>query len=124
MAATLSSSFANAQETFSYDPSSPVGPANWGKLASSSCSGIAQSGMDVPTGACNEVNVDYMFKVRELLRSSLDVGCLQRRRVKGRFTCAERTKNPIATTAAASVVGGSQRHTASPPFRDHQLHFR
>jgi hypothetical protein len=58
-----SSSLANAQSLFSYDPSSPVGPANWGKLPGSSCSGLAQSGIDVPTGACTEVNVDYMFQV-------------------------------------------------------------
>jgi hypothetical protein len=31
----------------------------------SSCSGMAPSDIDVPTGACSEVNVDYMFKVRE-----------------------------------------------------------
>jgi carbonic anhydrase len=53
-----------AAETFSYDPNSPVGPANWGSLEGSFCAGSAQSGIDVPTGACNEVNVDYMFKVR------------------------------------------------------------
>jgi carbonic anhydrase len=55
----MTATWANAQESsFSYDPSSPVGPANWGKLPGSSCSGLAQSGIDVPTTACTEVNVD------------------------------------------------------------------
>jgi hypothetical protein len=65
MMALIAGPTSAAVETFSYDPNSPVGPANWGSLEGSFCSGMAQSGIDVPTGACNELNVDYMFQVRK-----------------------------------------------------------
>jgi carbonic anhydrase len=57
-----------AEETFSYDPDSSVGPDNWADLVipnkTNQCGGRKQSGVDVPTGACDEMNANYKFTVR------------------------------------------------------------
>jgi hypothetical protein len=54
---------------FSYDPASPVGPDNWADLVitnkTNQCGGMKQSGINIPTGACNEMNADYKFAVRQ-----------------------------------------------------------
>ena len=55
-----------AEVEFSYDPTSDVGPDNWGTLdvEDNQCDGMSQSGINVVTGQCDEFNANYTFTVR------------------------------------------------------------
>ena len=50
---------------FSFDPAADNGPLNWADLdiENNQCGGMAQSGINVPTGPCDEVMADYVFNV-------------------------------------------------------------
>ena len=50
---------------FSYDLEAEDGPLNWGDLEieGNQCGGMAQSGIDVPTGPCTVLMADYVFNV-------------------------------------------------------------
>lgn len=56
-----------AEASFSYDPSSPVGPENWADVdtgdKTNECGGMKQSGINVPTAACDELQADYNLTV-------------------------------------------------------------
>ena len=59
---------------FSFDPAAADGPLNWGNLTDiegNQCGGMAQSGINVPTGPCDEVMADYIFKVSSCLLASI-----------------------------------------------------
>jgi hypothetical protein len=63
-------------EGFNYDPATTTGPLDWPSLVLegkvNECGGGSQSGIDVPTGPCDELNSNYIFEVR---RWSLVAGC-------------------------------------------------
>ena len=50
---------------FSYDLESEHGPLHWAHLEieDNQCGGMAQSGVDVPTGPCTVLLADYVFNV-------------------------------------------------------------
>jgi carbonic anhydrase len=50
---------------FSYDLEAEDGPLKWADLdiENNKCGGMAQSGINVPTGPCDEVMADYVFNV-------------------------------------------------------------
>ena len=58
-----------AGEGYSYDPAAVNGPANWPTLtafANNECGGSKQSGIDIPTGLCDEKDANYIFEVRKI----------------------------------------------------------
>ena len=59
---------------FSFDPAADDGPLKWGTLdiEGNQCGGDAQSGINVPTGPCDEVMADYIFKVSSFLLASIE----------------------------------------------------
>jgi carbonic anhydrase len=65
LALLIGSASAAKSAKYDYDSGSDVGPQNWGNLsiADNQCGGNIQSGIDVPTGACDETNADYVFNV-------------------------------------------------------------
>ena len=58
---------------FSYDLEAEDGPLHWGDLEidGNQCGGMAQSGINVPTGPCDEIMADYEFNVSSCLTSIL-----------------------------------------------------
>ena len=50
---------------FSYDIEAADGPLNWADLdiENNQCGGMSQSGIDIPTGPCDEIMADYVFTV-------------------------------------------------------------
>jgi hypothetical protein len=58
---------ASGSGSFSYDPASSTGPLDWPSLVipnkTNECGGAAQSGIDIPTGGCDETNANYIFEV-------------------------------------------------------------
>lgn len=53
------------EEKFSYDLEAEDGPLKWADLdiKNNQCGGTAQSGINIPTGPCDEVMADYVFNV-------------------------------------------------------------
>jgi carbonic anhydrase len=54
-----------AEVEFSYDLEANDGPSNWATLdiEDNDCGGMSQSGINVPTGDCDELNADYKLEV-------------------------------------------------------------
>jgi carbonic anhydrase len=54
-----------AKGSFSYDPDAADGPQNWATLdiEGNACGGMSQSGINVPTGPCDELKADYTLEV-------------------------------------------------------------
>lgn len=61
---------------YSYDPSMSNGPANWSLVEipgkTNECGGSSQSGIDIPTGACDKTNSNYTFEVSGLIGATGD----------------------------------------------------
>jgi hypothetical protein len=66
-ATTFRFATAEGEGVFSYDPNAPNGPVDWPTLdlgdTPNSCGGSSQSGIDIPTGPCDQTNADYIFEV-------------------------------------------------------------
>jgi carbonic anhydrase len=60
---------------FSFDPAAADGPQNWATLdiENNQCGGNAQSGINIPTGPCDELMADYTFNVSVLFSCLLDL---------------------------------------------------
>jgi carbonic anhydrase len=54
-----------AEVEFSYDLEATDGPSKWTSLdiEGNACGGMSQSGINVPTGDCDELNADYKLEV-------------------------------------------------------------
>ena len=70
-------SFANSEVTFQYDPASEFGPQHWGTIDIpghvNQCNGSSQSGINIPTSPCDELNADYIFHVCVIFTSCSNV---------------------------------------------------